>query len=172
MGLVAPNCSQSPPSRSLQREFDSEPSNGMQHSAVLQPTGSQGLSLNSQPQFKPTAKKSQVGSNLTRIRIASTSPVVWKVWLQFSSALQAYSTVLQHMMQRQYTDEHAERFLNQYAATTLMRYMTSALQFLQLCSAMHVPIDEMAEAQRVPGENIRWVRTKMLHHHKSLRWAC
>jgi hypothetical protein len=43
-------------------------------------------------------------------------------------------------------DEHAKIFLNQYAATTLVRYMTSVLQFVQLRQVMHVAQD-LTEAQ-------------------------
>ena len=57
-----------------------------------------------------------------------------------------YSNVLQQMSQSAFGTEHAERFLNQFAATTLVRYMTCLIQFLQLCVAMHVSIDELSEA--------------------------
>ena len=77
------------------------------------------------------------------------------------------------MAQSQYMDEHAERFLNQYAATTLVRYMTSVLQFVQLCRVMHVTIADLTEAQladidlRVSCQTFRWVRAQMLDHHQS-----
>ena len=35
-------------------------------------------------------KKNADSSNLTRVRLASKSPLVWKLWLQFSAALSAF----------------------------------------------------------------------------------
>ena len=43
--------------------------------------------------------------------------------------------------------EHAERFLNQYAATTLVRYMSCILQFIDFCSTLHVDIATWTETQ-------------------------
>ena len=80
----------------------------------------------------PGIKHSQQASNLTRVRIAAASPVVWNLLLRFSALMHPYSNVLQQMGKSAFGTEHAERFLNQFAATTLVRYMTCLIQFLQL----------------------------------------
>ena len=90
--------------------------------------------------------QSRNASNLTRIRIASQSPVVWKLWTQFSVALREHSDVLEQMHSSAFPDEHASRLLNQFAATTLVRYMTCILQFVQLCRDMQVSLPTLTEA--------------------------
>ena len=122
--------------------------------------------------------QSSNASNLTRIRIASQSPVVWKLWTQFSAALREHSEVLEQMQSSAFPDEHASRLLNQFAATTLVRYMTCILQFVQLCRDMQVSLSTLTEAiladllvcgslaRRSDGSGPKSVTIK------ALRWAC
>ena len=85
--------------------------------------------------------------NLTRVRIAAKSPVVWNLWLRLSSSLYAISQVIQQLQDSAFPVEHAERFLNQYAATTLVRYMSCILQCIDFCSTLHVDIATLTETQ-------------------------
>jgi hypothetical protein len=57
-----------------------------------------------------------------------------------------FSSVLQQLRSSEFCTEHSERFLNQFAATTLVRYMSCLLQFLQLCVIMHVNVNDLSEA--------------------------
>ena len=91
-------------------------------------------------------RRSQTSTALTRVRISSQSPIVWSLWINVYTALTTLSTVIQQMQSSQYPDEHASRFLNQYAATTLVRYLTTILQFLRLCADMHVQLAELSDA--------------------------
>ena len=123
--------------------------------------------------------QSSHASSLTRIRIASQSPVVWKLWTQFSAALREHSEVLEQMQSSAFPDEHASRLLNQFAATTLVRYMTCILQFVQLCRDMQVSLSTLTEAiladllvcgslaRRSDGSGPKCSATI-----KALRWAC
>ena len=95
---------------------------------------------------KPVFRHSQRASALTRVRLACQSPIVWKLWLQLATALQDFSEVLQQLNLSKFQDEHAERFLNQFAATTLVRYASAILQFLQVCRDMQVPLDQLSES--------------------------
>ena len=102
----------------------------------------QGMHVPQMPMFR----KSQRASELTRVRIACTSPLVWKLWLQLATVLQGFSDVLQQLSMSKFQDEHAERFLNQFAATTLVRYISAILQFVRICQDMQVSLDQLSEA--------------------------
>ena len=102
----------------------------------------QGMHVPQMPMFR----KSQRASELTRVRLACTSPLVWKLWLQLAAALQGFSDVLQQLSMSNFQDEHAERFLNQFAATTLVRYISAILQFVRICQDMQVSLDQLSEA--------------------------
>ena len=147
VGLLAPAFAHPPPIKLLPDAFDNADIPEALPSAAATVFDDSPFPLQPKQPSNTTHRPSQAGSNLTRVRIASKSPMVWKLWSQFFSVLQIYSTVLQQMAQSQYMDEHAERFLNQYAATTLVRYMTSVLQFVQLSRVMHVTIADLTEAQ-------------------------
>ena len=145
-GLPAPAFSQPVPQSLLASEPDvGSPVHCLQgipaHSSLSKPVQS-----SKTPAPFPGIRHSQQASNLTRVRIAAASPVVWNLWLRFSALMHPYSNVLQQMGQSAFGTEHAERFLNQFAATTLVRFMTCLIQFLQLCLAMHVSIDDLSEA--------------------------
>lgn len=145
-GLPAPDFSQPVPQSLLASEPDvASPGHSLQgipsQSILGKPV--QGSTV---PAPFPGIKHSQQASNLTRVRIAAASPVVWNLWLRFSALMHPYSNVLQQMGKSAFGTEHAERFLNQFAPTTLVRYMTCLIQFLQLCLAMHVSIDDLSEA--------------------------
>ena len=132
----------------------------------------QGIHQNPKPRF------SQQASNLTRVRISSSSPVVWNLWTNFSDQMHPFSSVLQQLRSSEFCTEHSERFLNQFAATTLVRYMSCLLQFLQLCVIMHVNVIDLSEAvladllisgalaRRADGSGPKCSITI-----KSLRWA-
>lgn len=94
----------------------------------------------------PVFRHSQRASELTRVRLACKSPIVWKLWVQLAAALQDFSDVLQQLSMSKFQDEHAERFLNQFAATTLVRYISAILQFLQICRDMQVSLDQLSES--------------------------
>ena len=94
----------------------------------------------------PMFRQSQRASELTRVRLACKSPIVWKLWLQLAAALQGFSDVLQQLSMSKFQDEHAERFLNQFAAATLVRYISAILQFVQICQDMQVSLDQLSES--------------------------
>ena len=179
VGLPAPEFSQRPPTSLLHGAVDtdpiiSEPDFQMLDTGNVQtPFRQSGTGLGKAP------KQSNVASALTRIRLASKSPLVWELWLQFSSALISFSTVLQQLASSVHHKEHSERFLNQFAATTLMRYMQCILKFLQLCQDLHVDIQDLTEAQLadllICGDLARrsdGSGPKCSVTIKALRWCC
>ena len=178
-GLSAPQFSQQPPQSLMHDDLTAYQLESFQNDTMDVAAG-EVHSVNRVP-FKLGAisKQTAEGSNLTRVRLASKSPLVWKLWLQFSAALSAFSSVLQQISQSQFSVEHAERFLNQFAATTLMRYMQSILQFLRLCQDLQVDIAQLTEsvladllvsgslARRSDGSGPKCSITI-----KSLKWCC
>ena len=175
-GLPAPDFSQPCPSSLTSPSQDAE---GVEDCSFSMP-------ISRVPQLsKParTSKPSDVSqsrnaSDLTRVRIAAKSSMVWNLWLRVSACLHSVSSVIQQIQSSAYPVEHAERFLNQYAATTLVRYMSCILQFVEFCSTLHVPIETMSEtrmadllvsgslARRSDGSGPKFSVTI-----KSLRWA-
>ena len=179
LGLPAPEFSQPIP-RSFIR---TDPENDQSPEPIWQGNPIPGTKSRKQsaPKMPPPvgSAQSRDASHLTRIRIASQSPVVWKLWIQFSEALKDYSDVLTQIYSSAFPDEHAARLLNQFAATTLVRYMTCILQFIQLCRDMQVDLQSLTEAtladllvcgslaRRADGSG-----PKCSASIKALRWAC
>ena len=118
-------------------------------------------------------------SVLARVRIAATSPIVWQLWIRLSLVLAPFSTFIQQIQMSPNQEEHARRFLNQFAAATLVRYMSTLLQFLQVCSDMQVHLSELSDwkladilicgsmARKADGSGPRCSVAV-----KALRWAC
>ena len=179
VGLPAPEFSQRPPSSLLHDTVDTDPIISEPDFQTLD-TGDVPTSIRqSGPRLGKAPKQSNVASALTRVRLASKSPLVWQLWLQFSSVLISFSTVLQQLASSTHHKEHSERFLNQFAATTLMRYMQCILKFLQLCRDLHVDVQDLTEAQLadllICGDLARrsdGSGPKCSVTIKALRWCC
>ena len=123
--------------------------------------------------------KSNPGSNLTRVQLAAKSPVVLTVWGQCVTLLLPISNALQQMDMSLNCEEHHHRFLNQFAATTLVKYLTALLRFVHMCEEMRVELHDLSDvsmadilitgsmARRSDGSGPRHSVTI-----KALRWAC
>ena len=182
-GLPAPAFSQPLPFSLQSRDLDAAADLGHPVHEVIQmqgiSTASMAFNLTSKGSPpNPQQRFSNQASNLTRVRISSSSPIVWNLWENFSDQMHPFSSVLQQLRSSEFCTEHSERFLNQFAATTLVRYMSCLLQFLQLCVIMHVNVDDLSEAlladllisgalaRRADGSGPKCSITI-----KSLRWA-
>ena len=147
IGLPAPQFSLPPPSSLLHDAEHSESLEQFGFSSNQKPGLAPQQKLPSGHRLESAPQSSKRTSNLTRVRLAAKSPLVWQLWIQFVAALQHVSPVLQQMASSKFYTEHAERFLNQFAATTLMRYMQTVLQFLKLCKDLHIHIQDLSEVQ-------------------------
>ena len=128
---------------------------------------------------RPKQFSSNPGAALTRVKLSSTSPVVMQIWKQCVRILLPVSQTLQQMELSQLCHEHHNRFLNQFAATTLVKYLQALLRFINLCDELQVPLDTLSEismadilitgsmARRSDGSGPRRSITI-----KALRWAC
>ena len=83
-------------------------------------------------------------SSLTRVRLAANSAVVLQLWIQFEQVFSAFSVTIQQMQSSVNYAEHRNRFLNQFAATTLVKYMTAALQFIRLCQVLQLDLSSLS----------------------------
>ena len=130
------------------------PSSFTAPSSVTDGTVSQGLQQESMESVRIASKKfshMQHGSasipaepHISRVKLAATSSVVIKLWVNFELAFAPYSLTLQQMQSSLNCEEHRNRFLNQFAATTLIRYMTAALQFFRLCQELHLDFSSLS----------------------------
>ena len=96
-----------------------------------------GSAKSSTPVSKPLQTAGHQEPILTRVRLAASSVVVLQLWIQFEQIFAPYSSTIQQMQSSLNHAEHRNRFLNQFAATTLVKYMPAALQFFQLCCELH-----------------------------------
>ena len=90
-------------------------------------------------------RHSQQSTALTRTRLSANSPVIWSLWLRILQVLHLDSEVIQQLQSSEHADEHSARLLNQFAATTLVRYLTCILQFIDICTAMHIPLADLTD---------------------------
>ena len=82
--------------------------------------------------------------HVSRVKLAATSSVVLQLWASFATAFTQFSTTLQQLTASMNHLEHRNRFLTRFAATTLIRYMTAALQVFRLCQALQLNLDSLS----------------------------
>ena len=128
---------------------------------------------------RPWQFTSSPGAALTRVKLSSTSPVVMQIWKQCVRRLLPVSQTLQQMDSSQLCHEHHNRFLNQFAAATLVKYLQAVLRFINLCDELHVSLDTLSEISMadilITGSMARRSDSSGPRHSitiKALRWAC
>jgi len=92
-----------------------------------------------------TGPTSHGKDQLSRVKLASTSPLVLAVWSQVAPQLSKISKFLQSAANSPLELEHIHRFLNRFAASTLVKYLTTLKSFLQLCTDMCVAYTSISE---------------------------
>lgn len=115
---------------------------------------------------------------LTRVAHASRCPVVLRLWSTVMQSFSAVSPMLSSMSHSTYAEDHANRFLDQFAASTLVKYLSALIAWLRICEDMHVDpwslndssladiICASALARRSDGQGPKHSVTL-----KALRWA-
>lgn len=81
--------------------------------------------------------------NLGRVRITASSRVVWTLWEQVAPAVHRVSGFISVIDSSAHSVEHLSRLFNRFAATTLVKYFSAVLQFLTLCSSMHIAFETL-----------------------------
>ena len=82
--------------------------------------------------------------HLSRIKLAAASSIVLQLWSNFTAVFTQFSVTLQQMTTSANYLEHRNRFLNQFAATTLIRYMTAALQVFRLLQVLQLDLNSLS----------------------------
>ena len=115
---------------------------------------------------------------LTRVAHASPCPVVLSLWSKFFQLFSAASPMLASIERSAYASDHSARFLDQFAASTLAKYLSALLAWYRRCVDMHADpwslddpsladmICASALARRADGQGRKHSVTL-----KALRWA-
>ena len=129
--------------------------------------------------LKPPIKAPSSGMvQLTRVTHASRCPVVLNLWSRFVNLFSTVSPMLASIERSDFASDHSARFLDQFAASTLVKYLTALLAWYQICVDMHTDpwslddsgladiICASALARRADGQGPKHSMTL-----KALRWA-
>ena len=178
-GLAAPSFQIQPPSSLVFRDPCMEQTVGIQPQVAMPSLDRTRQMEVTTGAYRPRSSQASAGETLTRVKLAATSPVVLKIWGQCYQLLNPVSNALQQMDMSMHRTEHHHRFLNQFAATTLVKYLTALLRFCHICDEMRVNLADLSEvtmadilitgsmARRSDGSGPRHSVTI-----KALRWAC
>lgn len=141
-GLPAPGFQRSAPSSFSppSSAVDASVSPSLQSTSIGLSTSDAVRGKHVHPSFGPANAEPHV----SRVKLAATSSVVLQIWTSFATAFTPFSLTLQQMSASMNHLEHRNRFLNQFAATTLIRYMTASLQVFRLCQALQLNLDSLS----------------------------
>ena len=93
---------------------------------------------------KPKKPRTALAS---RGNTCSTCPAVQSIWPQFLAAFQQRSTLLHNLSSSAYFDDHCQRILDSFAASTIYRYLSTVMQFYATCISMRIPLEGLTEIQ-------------------------
>ena len=100
------------------------------------------------PLLRPPGRpRSQGMASIVRTKTASQSPVVQQLWTPVMTSLMAFSTLLQQLNHSPNMQQHLDRLLDTFAASTLVKYLTALGHFLQVCSDLRVKLSSITEIQ-------------------------
>lgn len=77
-------------------------------------------------------------SNVSRVKMASDSKLVQSLWVQVSNVFGHKSKFLQDLRHSSQQEEHVKRFLNQFAAGTLIKYFGALMHWFSICTSSRV----------------------------------
>ena len=84
---------------------------------------------------------------LSRVRQPSQSNVIQQLWNQLHPLVLDYSALLRDVAASQYRDLHIAKILDNFAATTLVKYLQAIYSFMVVSSAMHVEVQSLTPVQ-------------------------
>ena len=84
---------------------------------------------------------------VVRTKQSSQSPVVQQLWTAIVMQLVPFSSLLQQLRDSPNMQQHLDRLLDTFAASTLVKYLTALGQFLQVCTDLRVDISSITEIQ-------------------------
>ena len=77
----------------------------------------------------------------------STCPAVQSIWPQFVAAFLYLSPMLWDLSTSAHFEEHCQRILDSFAASTIYRYLSTLMQFHATCTSMRVSLEGLTEIQ-------------------------
>lgn len=109
---------------------------------------------------------------------SSSSLVVQKLWQSLFFKLMQLSTLLQQMHESPNLQAHVDRLLDTFAASTLVKHLSSISQFLQVCGNLRLDLETFSEVQLADALLACRLSPSTLHGMahvsmiiKALRWA-
>ena len=97
--------------------------------------------------LNPKGMKKQRPPPVSRMNSCSTCPAVQAIWPQFVTAFLSFSPMLQNLSASANFDEHCQRILDSFAASTIYRYLSTLMQFYAACCSLRVSLEGMTEIQ-------------------------
>ena len=84
-------------------------------------------------------------SAVTRVRQASNSPLVMSLWTSVISLFTAFSPLLEQLQTSAYRLQHYERLVNNFAASTLIKYCSALQTFHALLLDLRLQLEGLTE---------------------------
>ena len=175
-GLSAPAISVTVP-RSLQVSAVPLDVDSVGHNAIIvqQPVRD---TKRSKPQQRPPPSHGPGSAAVTRVRCASDCSLVMSLWSSVTTLYMAFSPMLQQLQQSSFRDQHYVRLINNFAASTLLKYLSALQHFHALMLDLRLTLDGLTETQLADILTAGWLSRKasesvssaamML---KALRWG-
>ena len=132
----------------------------------------------SNPQQRPPLSHGPGSAAVTRVRCASDCSLVMSLWSSVTTLYMAFSPMLQQLQQSSFRDQHYVRLINNFAASTLLKYLSALQHFHALMLDLRLTLDGLTETQLADILTAGWLSRKasesvssaamML---KALRWG-
>ena len=84
-------------------------------------------------------------SEITRVRQASNSPLVMSLWTAVVSLFASFSPLLEQLQTSAYRTQHYERLINNFAASTLIKYCSALQNFHALLVDLRMQLEGLTE---------------------------
>ena len=88
---------------------------------------------------------------LLRIKQPSQCTVIQKLWDELVSSLQPYSKLIQDIEHSIHRAHDVARILDNFAATTLAKYIPALTHFVDACHCLHIPLNSLTAVQMADG---------------------
>ena len=91
----------------------------------------------------PGVPRPQSSGSIVRTKQSSQSTVVQQLWKTVMIPLVQFSTLLQQLQQSSNMQQHIDRLLDTFAASTLVKYLTALGQFFQISADLRVDLSSL-----------------------------
>ena len=130
------------------------------------------------PQRGPPLSQGPGSAAVTRVRCASDSPLVLSLWNSVVALYMAFSPMLQQLQQSSFRDQHYVRLINNFAASTLLKYLSALQHFHALMLDLRLTLEGLTETQLADILTAGWLSRKASESMssaammlKALRWG-